>query len=714
MNFEHHLKKLAQKKVSTNKRKDVLWRIYVAFFGIALFGAAVLGKTVHTQVVQGAYWKSLADKYTIFTDTLEPERGNIYSEEGDLLATSLPFFDVRLDLASTGMSKDLFYAQVDSLSICLAAYFKDKSSSEYRADLIQGRKDKSRYYLLKSNLSYPDLLMLKTFPLFRLGKYKSGMIIIQKNKRVMPFGNLAKRTIGFVGGDTTKFKVGIEGSFDESLTGVNGQILVQKIAGGICIPLNSDADIDPQSGKDIYTTINISLQDVAENALLKAVTYHRADWGTCILMEVKTGKIKAIANLSKVGDSSYIEKFNYALGERVEPGSTFKLASMIALLEDKLVSLKDTIAIEGGTHQFADRTMRDAEEHGLNKVSVKYCFAISSNVGISKMINKYYKGNEEKFYAHLKKLRLDQSTGIELLGEPLPKIRKPSEYSAVSLPWISVGYEQQITPLQMLSLYNTVANNGVAVKPFIVNEIKEFDKSISIAKPVILAEQIINKETIPLIKEMLEGVCSLPHATGLNLAKGAPYTIAGKTGTTKLLKNGKYEGGYNASFIGYFPAENPQYSCCVIISNPTVNGYYGGVVSGPVFREIADKVYATSPNLHPSILQKDSNARIPAIAMGHSEDVRTIYKELQIKQELDAATEWVQAEVNNNQVTIKDVNINSKQIPNVLGMGLSDAVYVLESLGLKVQVMGSGKVRQQSLRAGSAYSKGNTIIITLG
>ena len=700
--------------MSTNKRKDVLWRIYLAFIGIVLFGVAILAKTMHTQVVQGAYWKSLADKYTIFTDTLEPERGNIYSEEGNLLATSLPFFDIRLDLASTGMSKELFNSKVDTLSICLANYFKDKSASEYRRDLVQGRKDNNRYFLLKANLSYPQLLAIKSFPLFKLGKYESGLIIIQKNKRVMPFGNLAKRTIGFVGGDTLKYKVGIEGSFDESLTGVNGQILVQKIAGGVCIPLNSDADIDPQSGKDIYTTLNISLQDVAENALLKAVTHHKADWGTCILMEVKTGKIKAIANLSKIGDSSYTEKFNYALGERVEPGSTFKLASMISLIEDKLVSLNDTIAIEGGIHQFADRTMRDAEEHGLNKVSVKYCFAISSNVGISKMIYKYYKGKEELFYNHLTKLRLDKPTGIELLGEPTPKIRKPNDYSAVSLPWISVGYEQQITPLQMLTLYNTVANNGIAVKPYIVSEVKEFDKSISTTQPTIVAEQIISKEAIPIIKEMLEGVCKLPHATGANLAKGAPYSIAGKTGTTKLLKNGKYEGGYNASFIGYFPAENPQYSCCVIISNPTTNGYYGGIVAGPVFREIADKVYATSTNLHPSIVKVDSGVTTPLVAMGRTEDIRIIYKGLNIATELDASTEWAKSINSNNKIIIKDNSTNTNQVPNVKGLGLKDAIYILESSGLKVQISGVGKVKQQSLNPGTFFTKGNTILITLG
>lgn len=701
--------------MSTNKRKDVLWRIYVAFAGIMIFGVAILAKTLHTQVVDGGYWKSMADKYTIFTDTLEPERGNIYSEEGNLMATSLPFFEIRVDLASTGMTKELFYNHIDSLSLCLADYFKDKSAYQYRNELVQGRKNKNRYYLLKNNLSYPDLLAIKSFPLFNKGKYKSGLIVIQKNKRVMPFGNLAKRTIGFVGGDTMKYKVGIEGKYDDYLCGVNGQVLVQKIAGGIRIPLNSDADIEPQSGKDIYTTLNISLQDVAENALRKAVIHHQADWGTCILMEVKTGKIKAISNLTRNSDSSYIEKFNYAIAERVEPGSTFKLASMIALLEEKLVQLNDTIAIEGGVYQFADRTMRDAEEHGLNRVSVKYCFAISSNVGISKMVSKNFKGRIKDFYAHLCKLGLDKPTGIDIAGEPIPNLRKPEKYSKVSLPWISVGYEQQITPLQMLCLYNTIANNGVAVKPYLVDQIKEYDKPIFQNKTTVVKEQLVSKENIQQIKEMLEGVCTMPHATGAAMAKGAPYKIAGKTGTTKLVKNGKYEGGYNASFIGYFPADNPQYSCCVIISNPTVNGYYGGVVSAPVFREIADKVYASTASINPSTYVKDTNAIVPAIALARAADMRIIYRELHIEEEYDVSGEWAKAIYNGSKISIKDKPISEgNTVPNVKGLGLRDAIYILESKGLRVKIVGNGKVQSQSISPGSTFNKGNTIIINLG
>ena len=700
--------------MSTNKRKDVIWRVYVAFFGIVLFGVAVLGKTIHTQVAEGSHWKGMADSLTIFSKTIAPERGNIYSEDGRMLATSLPYFDVRIDLAANGIVKETFMQNIDSLSLCLANLFNDKSQSQYRSELMNGRKDKNRYYLLKSNLSYTQLKTLKTFPFFRLGRNKSGLIVIQKNKRIMPFGNLAGRTIGYVGahGD---YKVGLEGSFDEQLNGVEGQILVQRLAGGTLVPVNGDGDIDPQAGHDIYTTLDINLQDVAENALYKAVLSHQADWGTCVLMEVKTGKIKAMANLTANTDGTYSEKFNYALGERTEPGSTFKLASMIALLEDSLININDSIDIEYGEKKYDKQIMRDAEEHGLKKVSIKHAFAISSNVGVSKMVYNNYRGKEKQFYQHLCTLRLNELTGLEIIGETKPKIKEPSQYSGVSLPWISVGYEQQITPLQMLCFYNLIANNGTAVKPYIVSEFKEFNKTVKAFVPVIQQENLISQKSLPSIKQLLEAVCI--EGTGKELSKDAPYKIAGKTGTTKLILNGKYEGGYNASFIGYFPADNPQYTCAVMISNPIVNGYYGGSVAGPVFREVADKVYATCSSIHPAVNlgnRVDSALReLPLIAYGKNEELEKIYKMLQIPFISNAKTAWVASHLVNNKIQFLDNETIDNQVPDVKGLGLKDAIFLLESKGLKVLVTGVGKVSNQSILPGALVTKGNIIILTL-
>jgi cell division protein FtsI (penicillin-binding protein 3) len=700
--------------VSTNKRKDVIWRVYVAFFGIVLFGVAVLGKTLQTQIAEGPHWKSMADSLTIFSKTIEPERGNIYSEDGRMLATSLPYFDVRIDLAANGIDKEVFMSSIDSLSLCLSNLFGDKTPSQYRSELMMGRKDKNRYYLLKSNLSYTQLKALKSFPLFRLGRNKSGLIVIQKNKRIMPFGDLAERTIGYVGA-TGDYKVGIEGSFDEELNGTEGQVLVQRLAGGTLVPVNSDDDIDPQAGHDIYTTLDINLQDVAENALYKALVSHAADWGTCIVMEVKTGKIKAMANLTKNGDGTYSEKFNYALGERTEPGSTFKLASMIALLEDGLININDSVDIEYGEKTYGKQVMRDAEEHGLKRVSIKHAFAISSNVGVSKMVYNNYRGKETKFYKHLCDLRLTKMTGLEIKGEPSPKIKEPAQYSGVSLPWISVGYEQQITPLQMLCFYNLIANNGVAVKPYIVSELKEFNKTVKSFVPVVEQEKIVSEKSMPFIKQLLEAVCT--EGTGKELSKDAPYKIAGKTGTTKLLVDGKYEGGYNASFIGYFPADNPAYSCAVMVSNPTVNGYYGGSVAGPVFREVADKVYAASGSIHPAVNQvkaADSlKKQTPLIVYGKNSEVEKIYQMLRIPFVSNAQSVWVKTNYTNDKIELSDDELADNKVPDVRGMGLKDAMFLLESKGLKVQVYGVGKVNNQSITPGTALQKGNVIILTL-
>lgn len=701
--------------MSTNKRKDVLWRVWLSFIGVCLFGLAVLGKTFHTQTFEGEYWKSLADSMTIFTKTLDPERGNIYSEDGRLLATSLPFFELRMDLNAKGLTRDIFNQNIDSLSICMANLFQDKTKSQYRAELVNARKDGNRYYLLKNNVSYPQLKAIKNFPLFRLGRNKSGLIVIQRDKRVMPFGELAQRTIGYIRNEG-KYKAGIEGSYDEELNGVEGQILVQKLAGGTLVPVNSEDDIDPQAGHDIYTTIDINLQDVAETALYKSLADHDADWGTCVLMEVKTGKIKAMANLARNNDTTYSEQENFALRQGVEPGSTFKLASMIALLEEGLVSINDSVDLEQGTHKYFDRTMHDSEEHGLNKVSVKYAFAISSNVGISKLVYKQFKGREKEYYDHLCKLHLNEKTGIDIKGEIEPKVKKPEKYSGVSLPWISVGYEQMITPLQMLCFYNAIANNGAYVKPYVVSEIKEFNATIKKFEPLVNKDTMVSMTIMPKVKELLVSVCR--EGTGRYFSKGAPYSIAGKTGTTKLLKDGKYEGGYNASFIGYFPAENPQYSCVVVVSNPKRNGYYGGVVAGPVFREVADKVYAASLNIHPAVNKSkpaDSLvAQQPLVRFGKKDEVEALYAALKIPFENEAQGAWITCQRNGTAMRAADANVPNDKVADVRGMGLKDAVYFLEKQGLKVNINGHGKVRQQSLAPGSVFAKGSIIELTLG
>ena len=333
--------------MTTNKKKDVLWRVWLSFFGLVVFACAIVGKAMYTQTFEGDYWRSQADSATIFRKVLEPDRGNIYSEDGRLLATSLPYFEIRMDLRAKGLKEDLFKSTIDSLSIWCAAVDPQKSFLEYRSQIQRARSEGNRYYLLMKEINFTQLKLLKSGPLFRLGKAKSGLIVIQKNKRILPFGILAQRTIGY---SRDSLRVGIEGCFDEELNGIEGQILVQKLAGGTLIPLNSDEDIEAQSGYDVITTIDVNFQDVAEHALLKALQHHKAAWGTCVLMEVNSGKVKAMANLSRQSDSTYAETYNYAIGERIEPGSTFKLASMIALLEEGVVNINDSVELEKGVN----------------------------------------------------------------------------------------------------------------------------------------------------------------------------------------------------------------------------------------------------------------------------------------------------------------------------------------------------------------------------
>ncbi|HZF99776.1 MAG TPA: penicillin-binding transpeptidase domain-containing protein, partial [Chitinophagales bacterium] len=449
--------------MSTSKgtKRDIFWRITIAYICVMLFGVAILWRVFQLQNVEGDYWRAMSDSLTTKYFTVEAERGNIYSTDGRLMATSLPVFEVRMDLRAEGLTDERFYKNVKQLGASLAQLFGDKSAAEYTNGLINARKNRSRYHLIRNNVSYTQMLKLKKFPLFELGQHKGGVIIIQKNKRLYPYEVLAKRTIGYVRENNVQ-PVGLEGQFNQHLTGEPGKRLMQKVSGGNWIPLNDDNEIESRNGRDVYTTIDISLQDIAENALEKTLIKNNANHGCAIVMEVATGKIRALANLGKMENGKYGETFNYAVGEALEPGSTFKLASMLALIEDGYVTPDDIVDVEYGRKQFFTQIMKDSEAHNKTKVTIKECFAISSNVGISKLVAQCYAKNPEGYLEHLRKMQLDQKTGIEVPGESKPYIKntKDKHWSRVSLPWMSVGYETNISPLRMLTVYAAVANNG--------------------------------------------------------------------------------------------------------------------------------------------------------------------------------------------------------------------------------------------------------------
>lgn len=703
-----------------------MWRMWVAILVPVLAGCAIIFQSFKIQVYQGDYYRDMADSLTVVSRTLEPERGNIYTEDGSLLSTSLPFFDIRMDFQSEPMTDDIFNENVDSLAYMLSSTIGSKSESQYKAELIAQRLKGNRYYLIKRNVTYPELQEMTNWPFFKLGRYKSGMIVLQKNKRITPFGILAERTIGFkrivpnptIADRMDTIRVGIEGKFDEYLAGVEGQMLMQRISGGNYIPLKNDTlNIEPKAGYDVVMTLNINMQDVVESALKKVLVSSNADNGCVVLMEVKTGKIKAIANLTyrkEVGQ--YIEYYNYAVGANTEPGSTFKLMSIAALLEDGFIQdvATEMVNIEGGKKKYADRVMRDVHLFSDSVISCKEAFAFSSNVGISKLVTEKYAGQESKFYDRLLAMHLNNPVGIEITGEIPPVIHPPSDWSLVSLPWMSTGYEVQLSPLQMLTFYNAVANNGRMMKPYLVSAIKELDKTIKEFDPIVIDKELLSAHTVEQLQEILEEVFLTGSAR--HLQSGGQLTMAGKTGTARIANasTSYTDKMYQASFAGYFPADEPLYSCIVVINNPK-NGYYGGSIAGPVFAEIANKIYSNGIEMHHSIQSNPLVAEytIPKLGNISVTDAQKIYDKLGFSFHSEVNSEYGVVKKENNAMTVQANNITKGLVPNLVGMDLKDALYVAENEGLKVQINGTGKVKKQSLTAGQNFIKGQTISLEL-
>lgn len=708
--------------MATNNRKVILIRTYTAFAFMCVFAAAIIAYLFKIQFKEREHWIELSENLSTTIQTVEPSRGSIFAIDGSLLATSLPIYDLRLDGKAPGFAKgNVFENNVDSLALMLSQLFQDRSKAEYKRILTAVKKRKDRYYLLKRKVSYPEMKAVKEFPIFRLGKYKGGLTIEEKNKREKPFEYLAERTIGYSVSGVQP--VGLEGAFNKDLSGKEGKRVMQRIAGGTWIPVNDEEQIEARNGNDIHTTIDVNLQDVATHALMRTLVTNDAEWGTAVLMEVSTGEIRAIANLTRVSEGKYTEKYNYAVGESLEPGSTFKLASSLALLEDKKVKMTDLFDTENGEKRyFANAVMYDSEKGGHGIVTFQHAFEISSNVAISKAIYQHYKNNPLQFYNHLEKLHFTNPLGLQIMGEGKPRIKHPKDkdWYGTTLPWSSIGYEVKVTPLQVLTLYNAVANNGKMVKPLFVKRITNTGKIIKEYKTEVIEKSIASPETIKNLRIMMEGV--IERGTGSKL-KNPNYSIGGKTGTALVAdgRKGYAKTIYRASFCGYFPANNPQYTCIVMVNAPSKGIYYGGAVAGPVFKEIADKVYANSHNLHGDIkLVLNQTNPAPTIIKGaHKQQLQTALNALgketkRVDSVEENGSEWAQATMSNNQAKITPRNINKNMMPDVTGMGLKDAVYLLENNGLQVQVEGFGKVKTQSIPAGTALTKGTRVTLKLG
>ncbi len=700
-----------------DKKKDILWRVYLVYFMVLLFALGILAKLVFIQTKERVALVEKAQTQEIREFKLEASRGNILDAKGNLLATSIPIFEIRFDAASPLISDELFYDKVDSLSAGISVIFGTYSKAKVKKDLVKARKAGNRYYLLKRRATYRQLKQLRELPIFRLGKYKGGLITSRKTQRERPYRELAARTIGYEN-KKENLHVGIEGAYTDFLTGKEGKQLRRRINHGDWIPLYDENEVEPQNGLDVVTTIDVNMQDITENALLRQLLDHKAFQGCAVIMEVETGDIKAIANLRfDSTDSKYKETYNYAIGESIEPGSTFKLPSILTALDDGKVKLTDSLVVGEGYKVYYSRTVKDVHKIGNGRITVRDAFEQSSNVGLSIIITEAYGENPSEFIDKLYSMSLNKPLGLQILGEGIPYIKHPTDkkmWWGTSLPWISFGYELQITPLQTLAFYNAVANNGKMIKPRFISQIRRDGILVEEFPIEVINEQIVSDKTIVMAKSLLEGV--VENGTGKYTFRNTPYKVAGKTGTAQISVDGGYnKTNYNSSFVGYFPANRPKYSCIVVINNPSSGKIYGGSVAGPAFREISDKIFATylALEMPDDSLKEDADLTQQTAVCWHN-DIKTIYSFLGIKtQDFIHEEDWATAKIENGLATIDAALMNMEVVPDVRSMKARDAVFMLENLGMQVSLFGKGTVKSQSVRPGTKLTKGREIKLML-
>lgn len=648
--------------------KNISNRFYFIAGCMLVFAICIGFQVFKIQFIEGDHYRELAQERVFKNFTIEANRGNLYGANGSILATSVPQYDIRFDAVT--VSDENFKKYVGSLSKALSKMF-GKPVSYYESRLRKARENQNRYLFIAGNLGYSEYIKVKNFPIFNLGPYKGGFIAEQSTVREHPLGKVAERTVGYAPA------VGLEGAFDNYLEGINGHRLKQKIARGIWKPIGDENEMDPQDGLDVVTTIDVNIQDIAHHALLDQLKKFEADHGTVVVMEVNSGAVKAIVNLGRSEEAgNYFEKRNYAVYEATEPGSTFKLMALVAALEDKVVDTSTVIDTEDGSVRYFDRTVWDSHHGGFGKISVARAFEVSSNTAFSKIIYDNYKDNPKMFINRLNNMGLNKKIGLEINGEGKPEIPYPGDanWYGTTLPWMSFGYGVELTPLQTLVFYNAIANNGVKIKPRFIKEVRDRNKLIkSFEKPIVMGS-VCSKETALMAREMMKNVVKRGTASGIY---SEDFSMAGKTGTCQV----EYwiEGGrYISSFAGYFPAENPRYSCIVIIHKPNpAIGFYGSTVAAPVFKKIVQKIYSDTP-------------KVDTLKSLHIKDSK-IEKSFQAYYEIAKKYETM--------------------MPDVTGLPAMDAISLLENMGLDVRTNGVGEIVHQSISKGQKISKNQKVIL---
>lgn len=712
-------------------KTDTLWKTHLVYMLVLLFGVALLAKIILVQTKDSKELVELAEKRELRVKELEASRGNIFSYDGKLMATSVPVFDVFFD--SQSVDQEIFVSKIESLSQQMALLIPKRTAAQWKEYLSTAKAEGKRYHPIAKNISLSEYRQMQKFAIFNRGPFKGGIVAEKKTRRTRPYKELAGRLIGYVN-ENENLYVGLEGAYNDYLKGQNGHQLVRRIHHGDWIPVPSDEDVDAQNGDDLVTTFDINLQDIVENALNNTMVTNRAEQGCAVLMEVETGYVKAIANLKLNHETGqYEESYNFAMAERYEPGSVFKIASMVVLMNhNHNLKLDDKVNIGTGPIHFSNRVMKDDHSFTKNGIAtVQEVIEQSSNKGTAVLITKAFMAHPERYVEGLYALGLNKKIGTGIAGEAQPIIKHPDDktrdgrkiWSNVSLPWMSIGYEVNVTPMHLITLYNAIANGGKMMKPQFVTEIRHGNQTVEKFEPVVLNEQIAPPEAINMLQTMLEGVTQ--RGTAKRQLKDCIVSTAGKTGTAQYCdprlgysyrdpQTGRRL--YNTTFVGYFPADKPKYSCIVVVSRARGQFWAAGSVSAPGFREIAEKVYAMRLGTQEDIAVADTARHIKPDNVIVRHDKTLAYLNGMQNEYTDYALDgdWVTIENSKNgEAKIKKAEIRPATVPNLIGMNISDAVYLIESLGGKATFSGKGTVCQQSLQPGDTLRKGRTIALKL-